>query len=83
MFPVALELLLSTLTEQLDAACGAIEAEADVDVCHGLAQALEEALRYLPTKLVGGDFGRGQFRAENFGFQMGAEIFPANFFLRN
>jgi hypothetical protein len=83
MFPVALELLLSTLTEQLDAACGAIEAEADVDVCCGLAQALEEALRYLPTKLVGGDFGRGQFRAENFGFQMGAEIFPANFFLRN
>ena len=28
----------------------------------------------------GGEFGRGNFRGENCGFQMGAEIFPAKFF---
>ena len=35
-----------------------------------------------PFLVRGGDFGRGQFCGENFGFQIGAGIFPAKFFAR-
>ena len=38
---------------------------------------------FTPTRtniLMGeGSFGRGKFRGENFGFQIGAEISPQNF----